>query len=212
MFVQDVMQPKVITVTPRTTLPEAMRLAAHVGVRHLPVLDDGKLVGMVSDRDLKRAMASSATSLETHELYYLLGRLTMAEVMTKAVIAIRRTTPIEEAARLMVEEKIGALPVTDGERLVGIITETDVLKLFVRAMGAGEPSTRLDVGLGDHPSALAEVVRLIEEAGGPVSSIVTLPGPAGAKLAVVRLSTINVGPVVKALAARGYAAREAWRG
>ena len=136
-----------------------MNLTAQRGIRHLPVLDGERLVGIVSDRDLKRAMASPATSLETHELRYLLDHVLVREIMTGGVITVRPTAPIEEAARLMVLEKIGALPVTEGERLIGILTETDLLRLFVRAMGAGEPSARLDVVLGDRPHALARRCR-----------------------------------------------------
>ena len=212
MFVRDVMQAEVITVAPHTTLPEAMRLASHCGIRHLPVLDGDKLVGIVSDRDLKRAMASPATSLEAHELYYLLGRLTMDEIMTRAVITIAPSFPVEEAARLMAQEKIGALPVTVEGRLVGIVTETDVLNVFVSAMGAGEPSIRLNVPLGEHASALARVVEAIASAGTAISSIVTLRDRAGSKEAVIRVTTLDAGPAIRALAARGFAVREAWRG
>src|SRR5262249_43919339 len=194
------------------TLPEALRLTTQRGIRHLPVLDGEQLVGIVSDRDLKRAMASSATSLEVHELYYLLDKLRIAEIMTRAVITIGPAFPIEAAARLMIQEKIGALLVTDCERLVGLVTETDVLRLFVRAMGAGEPSTRLDVILGPRPHALAEVVQAVEATGAEISSLVTLVGDRGLKEAVIRVRTINPGPVVWSLQARGFTARETWRG
>jgi acetoin utilization protein AcuB len=210
MLVQDVMQTKLFTVTPETTLPEALRLTGQRRVRHLLVLDGDRLVGILSDRDLKRAMASPATSLEAHELNYLLDRLRVREFMTGAVITIGPMFPIEDAARLMVLEKIGALPVTDGERLVGLVTETDVLRLFVRALGVGEPSSRLDVVLGDRPHALAEVVQTVEAAGAEISSLVTLTG-GGLKEAVIRVRTINPRPVVWALEARGFTAREAWR-
>ena len=120
--------------------------------------------------------------------------------------------PVEEAARLMVQEKISALPVTEGGRLVGIVTETDVLELFVKAMGAGEPSSRLDVVLGDRQSALAEVVRAVEAAGVVISSIMTLANREGLKEAVMRVATINPGPAVRALEARWYVVRESWRG
>ena len=93
MLVQDVMQTKLHTVTPATTLPEALRLTNHRGVRHLPVLDGDCLVGILSDRDLKRAMASPATSLEVHELNYLLDRLRVEEIMTRTVITISRLLP-----------------------------------------------------------------------------------------------------------------------
>src|SRR5574342_241608 len=162
MLVRDVMQSNVVTVEPRTTLPMALRLVQQRGIRHLPVVDGGKLVGIVSDRDLKRAMASSASTLERHELTYLLDRLTLEEIMTRAVITTAPMFPVEEAARVMVKERISALPVTEGGRLVGIVTETDVLDLFVRAMGAGEPSSRLDVVLGDRRQALPEIVATVE--------------------------------------------------
>jgi acetoin utilization protein AcuB len=211
MLVQDEMQTKLYTVTPETTLPEALRLTGQRGIRHLLVLDGDRLVGILSDRDLKRAMASSATSLATQELNYLLERLRVREFMTKSVITIAPMFPIEDAARLMVLEKIGALPVTEGERLVGLVTETDVLRLFVRALGAGEPSSRLDVSLGSRPHAVAEVVQTVEAAGAEISSLVTLTGGTGLREAVIRVRTINPRPVVWALETRGFTAREAWR-
>lgn len=212
MLVQDVMQTKLYTVTPETTLPEALRLTGQRGVRHLPVLDRERLVGILSDRDLKRAMASPATSLEAHELTYLLDRLRVGEIMTRAIITIGPTSPIEDAARLMMLEKIGALLVTEGERLIGLVTETDVLRLFVRAMGAAEPSSRFEVVLGDRPHGLAEVVQTVEAAGADISSLVTLTSAGGLKEAVIRVRTINPAPVVWALEARGFAARGTWRG
>ena len=212
MLVRDVLTPNVISVSPKTTLPEAVRLMRERGIRHLPVVEDGKLVGIVSDRDLKRAMASPATSLEVHELTYLLNRLAVGEIMTRTVITIGAMFPVEEAARLMVMEKVSALPVTDADRLVGIVTETDVLDLFVRAMGAGTPSRRLDVRLGDRQNALAEVVRLTEDAGAVVSSVMTLIDREGRKEAVLRLATINPEPALKALEARGYTVTAPWRG
>jgi len=210
MLVRDVMETKLCTISPETTLPEALRLVAQRGIRHLPVVEDTKLVGIVSDRDLKRAMASPATSLEAHELMYLLDRLRVREIMTRAVIVIGPTCPVEEAARLMVQDKIGALPVTDGDQLVGIVTETDVLELFVKAMGAGEPSSRLDVILGDRPSAMAEATRALEHAGVTISSIVTLRTP-GVREAVIRIATIDPGRAVAALRAQGFVIRDGER-
>jgi acetoin utilization protein AcuB len=211
MLVQDIMQTKVFTVTPDTTLREAIQLTGQRGIRHLPVVDGERLVGIVSDRDLKRAVASPATSLEVHELLYLLSRVRVRDFMTATVITIGPMSPVEDAARLMVLERIGALVVTDGERLVGIVTETDVLRLFVRAMGAGEPSTRLDVILGNRPHALAEAVHAVDMAGGDISSIVTLTSGSGLKEAVIRVRTIHPAPVVWALETKGFAARGSWR-
>ncbi|MBI2156644.1 MAG: CBS domain-containing protein [Candidatus Rokubacteria bacterium] len=212
MLVEDVMRRDVVTASPKTTLPTALALVQRRGIRHLPVVEDGSLVGIVSDRDLKRAMASSATSLERHELAYLLDRLTLAEFMTRAVMTVAPSFPVEEAARLMVKEKVSALPVTEGGRLVGIVTETDVLDLFVRAMGAGEPSSRIDVVLKEPSASLAEVVRAIEDVETMISSVVTLPGRAGRREVVVRVKTINPGPAIGRLEARGYTVRNPWRG
>lgn len=212
MLVEDVMQRDVITVNPKTTLPEALRLAKGRGVRHLPVMDGPDLVGIVSDRDLKRAMASPATSLERHELHYLLEKVTMAEIMTRAVITVGPMLPVEEAARLMVKERISALPVTEQGKVVGIVTETDVLDLFLKAMGAGEPSSRLDVFLPEGDHALADAIDAIEGTGASISSIVTLPRRARRKEIVVRVRTINPGGAIRRLEARGYTVRNRWRG
>lgn len=212
MLVEDVMQRPVITVTPQTTLPEALRLSRTRGVRHLPVLEEGKLVGIISDRDLKRAMASPAIALERHELTYLLEKVSVEEIMTRSVMTAVPELPLEEAARVMVKEKISALPVTAEGCLVGIVTETDVLDLFVRAMGAGEPSSRLDVVVPQGGVSLADVVHAIEDAETSISSIVTLPGRTGRREVVVRVRTINPGPAIKRLEACGLAVRNPARG
>src|SRR5262249_33396270 len=208
MLVADVMQAPVLTVTPKTTLPQAMRLVQHRGIRHLPVVEDDTLVGIVSDRDLKRAMASPATSLEAHELRYLLDAVTMDEIMTRAIITVGRTIPIEEAARLMVKERVSALPVTERGRLIGIVTETDVLELFVRGMGAGQPSSRIDVRLPGDSSALADVVHAVEDARVPVSSIMTLVDRLGHKDVIVRVRSIDPRAAVASLEVKGYKVRD----
>lgn len=211
MLVGDVMHADVVTIEPATSLAEAVRLAQQRGIRHLPVLDGNDLVGIVSDRDLKRAMASPATSLSAHELRYLLDRVRVGEIMTRAVITTGPMLALEEAARVMVREKISALPVTEMGRLVGIVTETDVLDVFVRALGAGEPSSRLDVVLDGAPGALAEVVGLIAGTGASISSVVTLRNAQGLREAVVRIASIDARASVAALRGRGYAVREASR-
>lgn len=211
MLARDVMQAPVATVTPDATLPEAVRLAGQRGIRHLPVVERRRLVGIISDRDLKRAMASSATSLEAHELRYLLDRVRVREIMTRDVRTTWPSCPVEEAASLMVRERVGALPVLEDGQLVGILTETDVLALFVRAMGAGAPSSRLDVPLGPRPTAMSEVVHAIEQAGTVIASIVTLACPDGAREAVVRVATIDPRPAILALRAAGYVVRDGER-
>ncbi len=212
MLVQDIMQTKVITATPETRLPELLRLLEGRGFRHVPVVEEGRLVGIISDRDLKRAMISAAAGALAVESERLVERLTAGEIMTRTVTTVGRIFAVEDAARLMVTQKISALPVTEGDRLVGIVTETDVLHLFVRAMGALEPSSRLDVVLADGPAALGDVVRTVEAAGTRISSVMTLGSATGFREVVIRVGTINPGPAIKALEAKGYTVRDSWRG
>jgi acetoin utilization protein AcuB len=212
MIVQDIMQPHVTVISPKTPLREATRLLQRRNVRHLPVVDAGELVGIVSDRDLKGAMLSAATALEGAALAARIEELTAAQIMTQPVTTTGPMFPVEEAARLMVVGRISALPVTDHGHLVGIVTETDVLRLLVTVMGATEPSSRLDVVLTRDASALADVVTTVERAGTTISSIVTLSGPGDAKQLTIRMTTIDPRPAVRALEAKGYTVRGSWRG
>jgi acetoin utilization protein AcuB len=212
MLVKDVMQAHPVSATPETRLPHLARLLQRRGFRHVPVLDGGKLVGIISDRDLKQAVISATSMTEGHERDRLLDELTAGEIMTRRVTTIGPMFGAEEAARLMTTRKISALPVVEADRLVGIVTETDVLHLFVRAMGVLAPSSRLDVVLRDPTAGVGEVVRTVEETGCGISSVMTLTTPAGEREVVLRLTTIDPGPAVRALEARGHVVRDAHRG
>jgi acetoin utilization protein AcuB len=212
MLVKDVMQEHPVTATLETRLPNLVRLLQRRGFRHLPVLDGGKLVGIVSDRDLKQSMASAASTPDGRERDRLLDELTAGQIMVRTVVTIGPMSGVEEAARLMATRRISALPVTEGDRLVGIVTETDVLQLFVRALGVLEPSSRVDVIVRDPAAGVGEIVRTAEEAGGRICSVMTLELPNGEREVALRLATINPGPAVTALVARGYVVRDAGRG
>lgn len=136
MYVRDKMSRNVITITPDQSLRMARERMRKHGIRRLPVVKDGQLVGMVTDRDVRQAWASPATSLSTHELLYLLDRVTVQEVMTPKVLTVTPDTPLVEAARLLHDHKIGGLPVVDGRALVGIITEMDLLEAFIEFLSA----------------------------------------------------------------------------
>jgi acetoin utilization protein AcuB len=212
MLVQDVMQRDLVVATSGTTLSALTYLLQRRGIRHLLVVDEGRLVGIISDRDLKGAIASTATGAGAANLLSQFEGLTAADIMTRSVVTTAPMFPVEEAAALMVTKRISALPVTQEGRLVGIVTDTDVLQLFVRAMGVAEPSSRLDVTLDRDGHGLDRVVHAVERAGGPISSIMTLRSPTtDAREAVIRLATINPGPVIKALEAEGFAVRDSWR-
>jgi acetoin utilization protein AcuB len=132
MQVSERMSKPVITALPDMPIQEALNLMREKGIHRLPVVDsDGKLKGIVSDRDLLHASPSDATSLSVWELNYLLSKVVMKDVMTKSVITVEGDSRIRETARIMVEKKIHGLPVTDGENVVGIITETDLFKVLL---------------------------------------------------------------------------------
>jgi acetoin utilization protein AcuB len=133
MIVRELMTGAVITAPPWMPILEARNLMIKERIRHLPVRDPGgKLLGMITDRDIRLNLPSQATSLSVWEINHLLAKLAVDEVMTQVVITVGPDTPAREAARLMVEHRIGALPVEDGGHLIGIITETDVLRAFIR--------------------------------------------------------------------------------
>ena len=129
--VQDLMTPTPISVSPNTPVDEARTLMQQHRIRHLPVLDHGNLVGIVSDRDMRLVLPSPATSLSVHEIGYLLTRLTVAEIMTRGPLTIAPERPITEAVRRMLANKVGTLPVVAGGQLVGIVTRTNLLQAFL---------------------------------------------------------------------------------
>ena len=130
-LVRDWMSSDPVTIDPQTTLPEANRLMKECGIRRLPVVDNGRLVGIVTLGDIREASPSNATSLSIYELNYLIARLTVGHIMTREPITIAPDSSIEAAARLMLEHKVSSLPVVDGNKVVCIITESDIFRLLV---------------------------------------------------------------------------------
>ncbi len=131
-LVRDWMTPKPIAIDPKTTLPEAHRLMRQSRIRRLPVVDHGKIVGILTLGDVREASPSDATSLSIFELNYLLAKLTVDKIMTPDPIVIPPTATIREAAQIMLEHKIGGLPVVEDEKLIGIITESDIFRVLVQ--------------------------------------------------------------------------------
>ncbi|HSB70009.1 MAG TPA: CBS domain-containing protein [Candidatus Methylomirabilis sp.] len=137
MQVERWMNLEVVTVSPGDSFRTAMTLIRQKGIRHLPVVDGTRLVGIVTDRDLRQASPSQATSLSIHELHYLLEKLTVQHIMTTRVITVRPDQTVEEAAMLLLGHRIGGLPVVQDGQLRGIITETDILQAFLQLRGKG---------------------------------------------------------------------------
>ncbi len=166
MLVGERMSRPVITLPPDTPIHDALVLFKKEHIRRAPVIKNGKLVGIVSASDLHNASPSPVTSLSVWELNYLLSKVTVNEVMTRKVRTVSEDTPIEEAARIMADYKIGGLPVVNDGKVVGIITETDLFKIFLEFMGAREKGVRVTALIDDKPGQLAKITKAISGAGG----------------------------------------------
>ena len=176
MLVRHRMTHEPITVSPETSFPDAFRTIREEGIRYLPVVGKkGKLVGIVTQTDLLQASPSSATTLTVFEMNYLLAHLQVSEVMSSP-ITVSEDDPLEEAARIMVENKIGCLPVMRNGELVGIITETDIFKAFVETLGAGEAVLRLMLRVPNVPGELARMTAVIADLGGNLRSVASFHG------------------------------------
>jgi acetoin utilization protein AcuB len=177
MLVKDRMTSDLIAITPVTTFPESFRIMRERGIRHLPVVDDReKLVGIVTQTDLLHASPSAATTLSVFEMSYLLANLHVREVMSSPPITVSEDAPLEEAARLMVEKKIGCLPVMRDGDLVGMLTETDIFETFVEVLGGEEATLRVTVRVLDVRGELARLAGVIAGQGGNICSVARFRG------------------------------------
>ncbi len=205
MRVMDRMRTSPVSVSRSDTLDRALRTMERWKIRHLLVVEGDRVVGIVSDRDLKKAAPSPFDRDTAEEYLRLTSAVTIKEVMLRDVVTISPHAPIEEAANLMFQKRIGALPVVQDGRMVGIITETDVLGVLTEMMGATQTASRVEIEIPASPGALTEVIRVVEGQQVEIASLVTLPAREGARrVVIIRLRTINPDPVVKALTERGY--------
>ncbi len=165
MLVRDRMSRPVIFVEPDMPILEARNLMLREKIRRAPVIRDGKMVGIVSDKDILNASASDATTLSIWELNYLVSRIKVQEVMTRDVLTVEGDTPIEEAARIMADSKIGGLPVMRDGRVVGLITETDLFRILLELMGAREEGLRVTAVVPERMGVLAALTKAMADAG-----------------------------------------------
>ena len=193
LTVRDVMVTDLITIGPETTARAAWKLMRDGRFRHLPVLKAGRLVGILSDRDLRPVLLSPS-----------LARVRVADLMSEEISTVRPGAPVEDAASLLVTKKIGCLPVLDGERLVGIVTETDLLAVLVEVLGLLTQSTRLDVEITAGPEAYERAVEIVRGHGGRIISVGAVPGRIGTTVFSIRLEPCDPEPLVKALSEAGF--------
>jgi acetoin utilization protein AcuB len=207
-FMRERIRRNPVTIDPDASFFKARDYIHAMGIRHLPVVDkNNRLVGIVTDRDIREAAPSDATSLSVHELSDLLEKLKVSAFMTpkEKLITITPDTLIEEAVQLMHDHKIGCLPVLEGGKLYGIFTETDALDLLVDVFGFKEKGTRLTIALEDKPGTMLGVLEILEKHKVNVISIVSPSFMVeGKRVAAIRIKTEEYKPVVKNLEKAGY--------
>lgn len=207
MYVGWYMKTELYTASPETTLFKARELLDAHNISHLPVTDGkANLLGLVTDRDLKEAWASPATTLSVHELTYVLQKLTVGTVMRRDVITATPDMHIERAAMIIHDNRIGALPVVKDAKLVGIITTADLTEVLLTAIGLGIDSQRLSCITTDRIGLLAEIGKLLHQAGINIRSILTIPIP-GYKdqwQIMMRIGTTRFQEAVDMLRSEGY--------
>jgi acetoin utilization protein AcuB len=167
----------VITIHPEVPIQEALDMMHKEHVHRFPVVDSrGRMIGLVSETDILNASPSEVTTLSMWEVNYLISKITVKKVMVTDVITVTEDTPIEEAARIMADHSISGLPVMREGKVVGIITETDLFKIFLELMGAREPGIRISALVPNMPGELAKITRAIYEAGGNIMALGTFLG------------------------------------
>jgi acetoin utilization protein AcuB len=177
MLVRDRMTRHLTTIAPDTPVTDALYFMRQNHVRRLPVLDKkGRLVGIVSEKDLLYASPSPVTSLSVYEINYLLSKLKVKNVMTREVVTVKGDCPLEEAARIMVDHRVGGLPVMHENKLVGIITETDLFKVFLEMLGAREQGLRVSLSVPNEPGMLTLLTGQVARFGGDIVALGTFYG------------------------------------
>ena len=174
MLVKDWMSKDPVTINDDTSMMKAIHLMKQNRFRRLPVLHEGRLVGIVSDRDLKEASPSKATTLDVHELYYLLAELQVKDIMTRDPVTVATDDTVEHAAQLMLENTISGLPVVDDQgTVVGILTQSDVFRAFMAITGILQGGVQFALRLEDRPGLIKEVVDLLRARGARFVSLLT---------------------------------------
>jgi acetoin utilization protein AcuB len=196
LLVENWMNPNVITVDADDSMLDATKLLKEHNIRHLPVLEKGKLVGVITDRALKRAAPSDATALEAHELLYLIANIKVREIMTKNPITVPYNYTIEEAADLLLQARISGMPVVgkDGD-VIGTITQTDLFKVLISLTGVGKKGVQFAFLLEDRPGSIKDVADVIRAYGGRMASILSSyeKAPEGHRYVYIRMYDVNQG-------------------
>lgn len=188
MLVNKIMSENPVTISPDKRVGQALKLMQQHNIRHLPVVQEDRMVGWITSRDLREVLLAS-----------MLEKITVEDVMLKTPITVTPDTQVEEAARLVYESKIGGMPVLEGDRLVGVITLMDLISAFLSMLGLLRTSSRLDLLLEDRPEVLEEASRLINEAGGRVINVALGPNREGKRPYYFRIIKCDLQPIIDVL-------------
>jgi len=195
-----------VTVDSETLVMDARKIMKENNVRRLPVVDKGKLMGIITKHDILEASPSPATSLSVHELNYLLSKMKVKEIMKKNPVTLTPDTPFEEALKIGQEKKIGSFPVLENGKLVGIATESDIVRFLTRALGVREEGSRITIeGLGGKLSDLEKIISIVNQHNTIVLSMISLPRTEKKEwMIVLRLKTSSPDPIVKDFKKAGF--------
>lgn len=174
MLVKNWMSKKVVTIDENDSMQDAINLIKQHKINMLPVMKKGKLVGIVTDRDLKKASASDATTLDVHELLYLISKIKIKDIMSKKPETVPFDFTIEETASMLLENNISGAPVVDNDKqLVGVITQADIFKVIISLTGIAKKGIHFGFKVKDLPGSIKEVADIIRNYGGRMASILT---------------------------------------
>ncbi|HHY18548.1 MAG TPA: CBS domain-containing protein [Firmicutes bacterium] len=204
MFVKQVMSSVPITISPNAGILEAANLMKEKNIRRLPVVKGDKLVGIITEMDILKVQPSQATTLSVFEVNYLLSKTRVADVMAKNPFTVAADATLEEAALIMRENEVGGLPVLDGSKLVGVITESNIFDAFIDLMGLQRPGTRLTIEVLDQPGVLRDIAEIIANYNVNVSSFAAYYPEEGRSILVVRIDTIEVEKICADIEKIGY--------
>ncbi len=174
MLVKNWMSKNVITIDAEDSMQHAIKFLKEHKINLLPVMKKGKLAGVITDRDLKKSSPSEATTLDMHELLYLLSKIKVEDIMSKKLYTVPDNYTVEEAAEILLEKRISGVPVVDEKgNIVGIITKNDIFRVLISLTGLGKKGVQIAVRLKDIPGAIKEVRELIRKYDGRTSCILT---------------------------------------
>lgn len=194
MLVKNWMSRNVFTITPEDSMQDAVYLMREHKVRTLPVVKNDKVVGIVSETDIKRASASDATGLDVHEILYLISKIKIKDIMSKNPITVHEDLTVEETAEILMKEKISGVPVLDNEgKILGIITRDDLFNVLISLSGLGKKGIQLAFQVEDRPGSIKELTDIIREHEGRIASILSSAerAPEGYRIVYIRMYDIS---------------------